>query len=153
MSLNYYILLAIPILALITILIYSFIGEPSKKKAFIAIVTTTVSCGLFLLLNIGLKPKLEANARYKPDGKLEVKWNQADSEFYINYLGRPIKLRDACSEQFGTYIDNSKIEKDPYVNVFEKTYIPVWGLTLSNTPEVHFVHGADVRIDQNIEIE
>lgn len=104
-------------------------------------------------MSIVVHPELKANARYKPDGEVKIVWNQADSEYYINYLGKPIRLRDACPEQFGSYISKDKIREIPNVSIYEKTYMSKWGLILSNDTEPHFVHGKDARIYQTIEIE
>lgn len=153
MSLNYYIPFTILILALIFAVIYSLIGEKSNRKSIIAV---SISLGSIILLgamSIFVHPKLEANARYKPDMELKIIWNQADAEYYINYLGRPMKLRDACPEQVGEYIPENRVREIPTVSVYEKTYLPIWGLTLSNNAEHHFVWGQDARIDQTIEME
>ena len=153
MSISYYIPFSFLVLLAIFAVVYSFIGKQSRKKSIIAFSTGIGSVFIMFLMSIFIFPELEANARYKPEGELKIIWNQADSDYYINYLGRPIKLRDACPEQIGDYIPKELIREIPTVSVYEKTYLPMWGLILSNTPEVHFVHGMDTRINQTIEIK
>jgi len=138
---------------LLSSLIYSFFEDKSKKKSIICAVVSLGSILLLGLMSIFVHPMLESSARYKLSGELKITWNQADSEYYINHLGQPIRLRDACPEQVGDYISKDRIKDIPYVSVYEKTYISQWGLILSNEPKTHFVHGADARINQSIKVE
>lgn len=153
MSINYYFPFTILLLVLMFAVVNALVGTASKRKAIISASTGIGAILLMAVMSIFLHPKLEANARYKPEGELKIIWNQADAEYYINYQGRPIKLRDACPDQIGDYIPKNRIREIPTVNVYEKTYLPMWGMTLSNDPEVYFVHGEDARIDQTIEME
>lgn len=149
---NYYTAFWTLIILAVIVSFFGITNKTKKQRTIISLVVFAFTIGA-AFLKFAVKPELEKQARYLHKGEVSIVWNPADQDYYINYLGTPLKLRDACPDEFGDYIDPQRVKNNMKVNVYEKTYLSKWGLKLATKPQPHFAHGRDVRLEQQAEIK
>lgn len=149
---NYYILFWALIATAAVVSLYGIKPRTKQQRVLISVIVFAFIIAS-VILKFVVKPELQKQARYIHKDEIPIVWNPADQDYYINYLGTPLKLRDACPDEFGDYIDPQRIKNNTKVNVYEKTYLSKWGLKLATTPQPHFTHGRDVRLEQQAEIK